>query len=176
MGLSLGNAVSERLMFAPNGTLYGFDTEIGNFGGGAWGTINPTTGTFTQIGSLNTSMLNPGSFGFSEADGCSFAFDPSGTLYVTGVGPDIRPDFGTLNLTTGAFTKISASPFGWNAGSIAAWGNKVYYVGQNNNGTAWNFGTIDGSGTTTEYSDGAQSRKRCLGKADVCPQRYPLRF
>ena len=97
-------------MFAPNGTLYGFDTEIGNFGGGAWGTINPTTGAFTQIGSLNTSMLNPGSFGFSEADGCSFAFDPSGTLYVTGVGPDIRPDFGTLNLTTGAFTKISASP------------------------------------------------------------------
>jgi hypothetical protein len=34
-GLSLGNAVSERLMFAPNGTLYGFDTEIGGIGGGA---------------------------------------------------------------------------------------------------------------------------------------------
>jgi hypothetical protein len=119
-GLSLGNANTERLMFAPNGTLYGFDTAENGIGlGGAWGTINPTTGAFMQIGNLSTSMESPGGGGFTEGNGCSFAFDSSGTLYVTGYGPDYRTDFGTLNLTTGAFTKISSSPFGWNAGSIA---------------------------------------------------------
>ena len=63
-------------------------------------------------------MLNPGTFGFTESNGCSFAFDLSGTLYATGYGPDGRPDFGTLTVT-GRLTKLSASPFGWNAGSLA---------------------------------------------------------
>ena len=74
-------------------------------GGGAWGTISTTTGAFTQIGNLSTSMLNPGTFGFTESNGCSFAFDSSGTLYATGYGPDSRSDFGTLDLTTGEFTR-----------------------------------------------------------------------
>jgi hypothetical protein len=83
-------------------------------------TINTTTGAFTQIGNLNTSMGYPGSFGFTEADGYSFAFDSSGTLYATGFGPDYQVDFGTLNLTTGAFTKISTAPFNYSGiGSIA---------------------------------------------------------
>ncbi len=151
-GLRLGNASTERLMFAPNGTLYGFDTAPWG-PGGAWGTINRTTGAFTQIGNLSTSMMWPGGDGFTEADGYSFAFNSSGTLYATGIGPDSRPDFGTLNLTTGAFTEISASPFGWNPGSIATWGNTIYYAGQANNGT-WNFGTIGATGTTTSIATG----------------------
>ena len=39
-------------MFAPNGTLYGFDVGYGG-GSGSWGSINPATGAFTQIGNLN---------------------------------------------------------------------------------------------------------------------------
>ena len=52
-GLSFGGAGAEKLMFAPNGTLYGFDVGYGG-GSGAWGSINPATGAFTQIGNLNT--------------------------------------------------------------------------------------------------------------------------
>ena len=63
-------------MFAPNGTLYGFDVGYGG-GSGAWGSINPATGAFTQIGNLNTIFGNvldhTGNYGFS------LAFGPSGT-------------------------------------------------------------------------------------------------
>ena len=52
-GLNFGGAGAEKLMFAPNGNLYGFDVDYGG-GSGAWGTINPATGAFTQIGNLNT--------------------------------------------------------------------------------------------------------------------------
>ena len=45
--------MAEKLMFAPNGNLYGFDVGYGG-GSGAWGSINPATGAFTQIGNLNT--------------------------------------------------------------------------------------------------------------------------
>ena len=54
-GLSFGGAGAEKLMFAPNGDLYGFDVGYGG-GSGAWGRINPATGAFTQIGNLNTSF------------------------------------------------------------------------------------------------------------------------
>jgi hypothetical protein len=120
-GLSFGKATTEKLMFAPNGTLYGFDVGGMATDAGAWGTINPSTGAFTQIGSLSYSsstLTDPGGGGFAELNGCSLAFGPSGTLYATGLGPD-GMDFGTLNLTTGAFTKLSASPFGWGPGSLA---------------------------------------------------------
>ena len=52
-GLTFGGADAEKLMFAPNGTLYGFDVAYGG-GSGAWGSINTATGAFTQIGNLNT--------------------------------------------------------------------------------------------------------------------------
>ena len=45
----------------------------------------------------------------NENGGFSLAFGPSGNLYVTGYGNDSRMDYGTLDLTTGAFAKISAS-------------------------------------------------------------------
>ena len=35
-GLNFGGAGAEKLMFAPNGTLYGFDVDYGG-GSGAWG-------------------------------------------------------------------------------------------------------------------------------------------
>ena len=52
-GLSFGGGEAEKLMFAPNGTLYGFDVDDGG-GSGAWGSINLATGAFTKIGNLNT--------------------------------------------------------------------------------------------------------------------------
>jgi hypothetical protein len=115
-GLSFGGAGAEKLMFAPNGDLYGFGVDYGG-GSGAWGRINPATGAFTQIGNLNTYF--PSFLDHNENYGFSLAFGPSGTLYATGYGNDGYADYGTLSLTTGAFTKIAASPFGYDAGSIA---------------------------------------------------------
>ena len=103
-------------MFAPNGTLYGFDVDEGG-GSGAWGSINTATGAFTQIGNLNTYF--PGCLDHNENYGFSLAFGPSGNLYATGYGTDGNSDYGTLSLTTGAFTKIAASPVGYDAGSLA---------------------------------------------------------
>ena len=80
-GLGFGGAGAEKLMFAPNGDLYGFD--VGYAGGsGAWGRINPATGAFTQIGNLNTYF--PNAIDHTETDGFSLAFGPSGILYATG--------------------------------------------------------------------------------------------
>ncbi len=115
-GLTFGGAFAEKLMFAPNGTLYGFDVSYGG-GSGEWGTINPATGAFTQIGNLNTYF--PASDDHNENYGFSLAFGSSGNLYVTGFGTDANYDYGTLNLTTGAFSKIAASPVAY-AGSLAA--------------------------------------------------------
>ena len=100
-------------MFSPNGALYEFDVGPGDVPG-VWGTINTATGVFTKVGSLDTAFSVYGyeANGFNEWDGCSLAFGSSGALYAT--GPDISNngamDFGTLNLTTGAFAKISSSP------------------------------------------------------------------
>jgi hypothetical protein len=115
-GLTFGGTDAEKLMFAPNGTLYGFDVTYGG-GSGAWGSINPATGAFTQIGNLNTCF--PWGLDHNENYGFSLAFGPSGNLYATGYGSDNNYDYGTLNLTTGAFTKIAASPVGY-AGSLAS--------------------------------------------------------
>jgi hypothetical protein len=114
-GVNYGSGYAEKLMFAPNGDLYAFDVPEG--GDGTWGRVNPATGAFTQIGNLNTYF--PGFNDYNESRGFSLAFGSSGNLYVTGYGTDNYMDFGTLNLTTGAFTKIANSPVGW-AGSIAA--------------------------------------------------------
>ena len=103
-------------MFAPDGTLYGFDVAYGS--PGVWGRINQATGAFTQIGTLSTYF--PAFDDHNENYGFSLAFGPSGNLYATGYGNDGYADYGTLSLTTGAFTKIAASPFGYDAGSIAA--------------------------------------------------------
>jgi hypothetical protein len=104
-------------MFAPNGTLYGFDADYGS--SGVWGSINTATGAFTQIGNLGTYF--PSFDDHTEFYGFSLAFGSSGTLYATGCvnGNTGETDFGTLNLTTGAFTKIAASPVSI-AGSLAA--------------------------------------------------------
>ncbi len=114
-GLSFGNANGEKLMFAPNGTLYGFDVAEGS--SGVWGRINLATGAFTQLGNLNTYF--PSGIDHNEGYGFSLAFGPSGTLYATGYGNDGNWDYGTLDLTTGAFTKIAASPVLY-AGSLAS--------------------------------------------------------
>jgi len=120
-GLRLGGAGAEKLMFAPDGTLYGFD--VGYAGGsGAWGRINPATGAFTQIGSLTTSFYDGSVSPHNETNGFSLAFGPSGNLYVAGYDPydsGGNYDYGTLSLTTGAFTKLGASPLPY-AGSLAA--------------------------------------------------------
>ncbi len=114
-GLTFGGGAAEKLMFAPNGTLYGFDVAEGG-GSGVWGSINPATGAFTQIGNLNTYF--PAFFDHNESYGFSLAFGSSGNLYATGYGTDANYDYGTLSLTTGAFTKIAASPVEI-AGSLA---------------------------------------------------------
>ena len=94
-------------MFAPNGTLYAFDVAEG--WEGIWGSVNLANGAFTQIGNLNTYF--PALAGdHNENYGFSLAFGPSGNLYATGYGTDNYYDYGTLSLTTGAFTKIAASP------------------------------------------------------------------
>ncbi len=135
-------------MFAPNGTLYGFDVAEG--WPGVWGSINPATGAFTQIGNLNTYFPSR-AVDHNESYGFSLAFGPSGNLYATGYGTDSNCDYGTLSLTTGAFTKIAASPVG-GAGSLAAWGNNVYYAGSN--GSNWSFGTVNSAGQTTVIGTG----------------------
>ena len=103
-------------MFAPNGDLYAFGVDYG--GSGAWGRVNPATGAFTQIGNLGAYF--PAYTDHNENWGFSLAFGSSGNLYVTGYdGSSNLYDYGTLNLTTGAFTKFAASPVGWE-GSLAA--------------------------------------------------------
>jgi hypothetical protein len=104
-------------MFAPNGDLYGFDVAYGS--SGVWGRINPATGTFTQIGTLSTYF--PAFNDHNENYGFSLAFGSSGALYATGCvnGNTGENDYGTLNLTTGAFTKIATSPVAW-TGSLAS--------------------------------------------------------
>ena len=110
-GVNFGSGAVEKLMFAPNGNLYGFDVSYVG-GSGVWGRINPATGAFTQTGNLNTYF--PGAAADHTEDfGFSLAFGPSGDLYAAGWGSDNKLDFGTLDLTTGAFTKISASPVGY---------------------------------------------------------------
>ena len=121
-GLNYGTGgVAEKLMFAPDGPLYGFDVSYAGYGSGSWGASNPATGAFTQIGNLNT-YFPAAAEDHNENGGFSLAFSPSGALYVTaGYGADNKSDFGTLDLTTGTFTKISASPLGLaEPGSIAA--------------------------------------------------------
>ncbi len=115
-GLSFGGGEAEKLMFAPNGNLYGFDVEEGG-GSGAWGSINTATGAFTKIGNLNTYF--PSFADHNENWGFSLAFGSSGNLYVTGYDSSGNFDYGTLSLTTGAFTKIAASPVG-ESGSLAS--------------------------------------------------------
>ncbi len=149
-GVNFGSGVTEKLMFAPNGNLYGFDASYDGMGSGAWGRINPATGAFTQIGNLYTYF--PHGSDHTEAMGFSLAFNPSGNLYATGWGTDGKMDYGTLNLTTGAFTKIAASPVMY-SGSLAAWGNNVYYAGTNN-GNTYSFGTVDASGQKTVIGTG----------------------
>ncbi len=148
-GINFGSGAAEKLMFAPNGDLYGFDVSYAG-GSGAWGRINPATGTFTQIGNLNTYFPNWADH--TEGWGFSLAFGQSGNLYATGYGNDSKVDYGTLNLTTGAFTKIAASPVGYE-GSLAAWGNTLYYVGTNN-GNTYSFGTVDATGNKTVIGTG----------------------
>jgi len=54
----------------------------------------------------------------------------------------------------GAFAKsLLAIRHRWYPSSIAAWGNKIYYVGENN-AIPWNFGTIDSSGVKTSIATG----------------------
>ena len=106
------------------------------------GTHQSGHGAFTQIGNLNTYF--PGCLDHNENYGFSLAFGPSGTLYATGYGSDGNLDYGTLSLTTGAFTKIAASPVGYE-GSLAAWGNNVYYAGTTNGGNH-SFGTVNSAG------------------------------
>ncbi len=149
-GLSFGGAGAEKLMFAPNGNLYGFDVDYGG-GTGAWGRINPATGSFTQIGNLNT-YFPAGAGDYTEQYGFSLAFGSSGNLYVAGYDSSGNYDYGTLSLTTGAYTKIAASPLGAE-GSLAAWGNNVYYVGTNN-GINHSFGTVNSAGQTTVIGTG----------------------
>ena len=82
------------------------------------GTHQSGHGAFTQIGNLNTYF--PGAAADHTEDfGFSLAFGPSGNLYAAGWGSDNKLDYGTLDLTTGAFTKISASPVGY-TGSLAS--------------------------------------------------------
>ena len=153
-GLNYGTGgVTEKLMFAPDGTLYGFDVSYAGYGNGAWGRINPATGAFTQIGSLNTVFGN--GLDHNENYGFSLAFSPSGTLYATGYNQsDSRWDYGTLDLTTGAFTKVSNSPLGQaEPGSIATWGNTTYFAVLNPN-TTCKFGTVDAAGHATTIATG----------------------
>ena len=140
-------------MFAPDGTLYGFDVSYAGFGNGAWGRINPATGAFTQIGNLNT-FFPAWAEDHNEMGGFSLAFSPSGVLYVTGYGTDNKSDYGTLDLTTGGFAKISASPLGLGEpGSIASWGSTTYFAAMNPNAT-YKFGTVDAAGNKTTIATG----------------------
>ncbi len=86
-GSHFGGAGAEKLMFAPNGTLYGFDVAEG--WSWRWGSINPATGAFTQIGNLGTYF--PSGIDHNECYGFSLAFGPSGNLYVTGFEFERQP-------------------------------------------------------------------------------------
>ncbi len=149
-----GAPTLNTLIAGPNGTLYGFQTGE-DWGTGVWGSINPTTGAFTQIGNLNTYFPN-GAGDPNPEWGFSLAFGPSGSLYATGFGTDGYCDFGTLNLTTGAFTKLATNLF-YDNGSIAASGNKLYYVSGGYGNINYTFGTVDSAGnkTTIATNNGA---------------------
>jgi len=107
-GLNFGSSdenATPQLLAAPNGTLYAFDT---NAGGAyqSWGTVNPTTGVFTKIGNLGSV------FGYAGQGSPILGFDSSGDLIAAGYSTTNNPIFGTLNLTTGAFTSTANASTG----------------------------------------------------------------
>jgi hypothetical protein len=112
-GLNFGTGVSSanpspELLVAPNGTLYAFDASIaGNFGPvGPWGAVNPTTGVFTKIGDLSSVFTG------TANGGPVLGFDSAGDLIAAGYSDNMTPIFGTLNLTTGAFTSTANASTG----------------------------------------------------------------
>ena len=62
------------LAFSPNGSLYLLTVPFKGSGSAEFGTIDPATGTITDI-AANTAGLN------------SIAFAPNGTLYATSFNP-----------------------------------------------------------------------------------------
>ena len=109
-GLNFGsgsvNPVAQ-LLAAPNGTLYAFDTGPGGSGAvGAWGTVNLTSGSFTQIGNLSSVFTTLGN------EGPVLGFDSSGDLIASGYSTSQAPIFGTLDLTTGQFTSTANASTG----------------------------------------------------------------
>ena len=107
-GLNFGsdNSPMPQLLAAPNGTLYAFDTGCGNGSLQSWGTVNPATGAFTRIGNLGSV--------FDVGTGTpALGFDSSGDLIAAGDSTTGSFIFGTLNVTTGAFTSTAnASTYG----------------------------------------------------------------
>jgi hypothetical protein len=103
-----------RLEAGPNGGLYIFDGgELGNSVTqlSAWGSIDPSTGVFTQIGNFDTVFTGADR---GEAQ-LVIGFNAQGSLTATGI-PNVLPNdnyqaiFGTYNLTTGEFQQTAARP------------------------------------------------------------------
>jgi hypothetical protein len=97
-----GNSMTD-LAFTSTGQLFG----IGSSGGANLYTINTTTGQATLVGSS----------GISFTAGGGLAISSTGTFYAT----PTKPQFGTYNSTTGAYTNIAApSSYPVGGGSYAA--------------------------------------------------------
>ena len=96
------------IAFAPNGVLWGA-TNVGSIAGQAIWTISTSTGAATLIAFTNAPL------GFA-----SIQFDCAGTLFggAAGGGFGLDDSFGTINLTTGAFTLI-ANLWGDTVGALA---------------------------------------------------------
>lgn len=107
-----GTATMTDLSFDSSGNLYG----ISSSGGANLYTINLTSGQATMVGSS----------GISFTEGGGLAISSSGVCY----GAPIPGEYGTYNLTTGAYTHIAtpATPVGAGSsyGALAFFGSTLY--------------------------------------------------
>jgi hypothetical protein len=122
-----------------NGLVYTFQWDPGSFG-----TIDLTTGNFTHVGNVTTTM-----YAAIDNDGVCYAITSDG--YVSS-----PLQFGTLNLATGAFTQVGANLEG--SGSVQEltvdretneiyWGRVDGYLYKisKTNGTTTNLGIVSGA-------------------------------
>ncbi len=163
-GLNFGSITVPNFQVAPNGTLYAFDSEFG----GKWGSVNPTTGTFTQIGNLSTE------FYLGDLTLPALVFDSAGELLASGYDTHDNPVFGILNLTTGAFQKTGSNGYqavegGENPGQVMATlpNGKTYYADPANSVAP--FGTINSSGQKTPIGPGLNFGSITVPNFQVAP-------
>jgi hypothetical protein len=122
-------------------TLYGLSTADGT---GRVYTINSTTGVATPLVTLTG---DPGGTFLVDVDFLS------GTLYATDVFSGMGAEFGTINLTTGAFTPINNQGGGTNWFGLAANPAADLFYAADDDSSPASLVSVTPSGTITQIGD-----------------------